>query len=54
MDPLAKAARDAEYRAMREAYRQSPDSPADADDWSTAEEFNPAPDGPPPDDGFVP
>ena len=34
-----KAIRQAEYRAMREAYRKQPDSPLDADDWSTPEEF---------------
>jgi hypothetical protein len=33
------ATRDAEYRAIREAYREKPDSPGEADDWSQAEEF---------------
>ena len=39
--PIAtrKAIRQAEYRAMREAYRKQPDPPLDADDWSTPEEF---------------
>jgi len=36
---IRKAIREAEYAAMREAYRKQPDSAADADDWSTAEEF---------------
>jgi metal-responsive CopG/Arc/MetJ family transcriptional regulator len=38
---IRKAVRQAEYRAMREAYRQQPDSATDADDWSTPEEFQP-------------
>jgi len=38
---IRKAIRQAEYRAMREAYRKQPDSIAEADDWSTAEEYNP-------------
>jgi len=33
------AIRQHEYRAMREAYRKQPDSVAEADDWSTAEEY---------------
>jgi hypothetical protein len=36
---IRKAIRKAEYRAMREAYRKQPDSPLDADAWSTPEEF---------------
>ena len=36
---IRKAIRQAEYRAMREAYRKQPDSSLDADDWSTAEEY---------------
>jgi len=36
---IRQAIRQAEYRGMRDAYRQQPDSPRDADDWSTAEEF---------------
>jgi metal-responsive CopG/Arc/MetJ family transcriptional regulator len=35
------AIREAEYRGMREAYRKQPDSPLEADDWSTAEEYKP-------------
>ena len=38
---VRKAIREAEYRAMREAYRKQPDSAHDADDWSTPEAFNP-------------
>ncbi len=38
---IRNAIREAEYRAMREAYRKQPDSLADADDWSTAEEYKP-------------
>lgn len=38
---IRKAIREAEYRAVREAYRKQPDSELDADDWSTAEEYNP-------------
>ena len=38
---IRKAIRQAEYKAMREAYRKQPDSAADADDWSTAEEYKP-------------
>jgi metal-responsive CopG/Arc/MetJ family transcriptional regulator len=38
---IRQAIRQAEYRAMREAYRKQPDSAADADDWSTAEEYRP-------------
>jgi metal-responsive CopG/Arc/MetJ family transcriptional regulator len=36
---IRKAVRQAEYRAMREAYRRLPDSALDADDWSAPEEF---------------
>ena len=32
---IRKAVRQAEYRAMRDAYRKQPDSALDADDWST-------------------
>jgi metal-responsive CopG/Arc/MetJ family transcriptional regulator len=39
-EAIRKAIRQAEYRAMREAYRKQPDSAADADDWSTPEEFS--------------
>ncbi|HUE02790.1 MAG TPA: CopG family transcriptional regulator [Bryobacteraceae bacterium] len=38
---IRKAVRQAEYRAMREAYRKQPDAILDADDWSTAEEYKP-------------
>jgi hypothetical protein len=37
---ILRAVRQAEYRAMRDAYRKQPDS-AQPDDWSTSEEFNP-------------
>jgi hypothetical protein len=36
---IRRAVRQAEYRAMRDAYRKQPDSAQDADDWSTVEEF---------------
>jgi metal-responsive CopG/Arc/MetJ family transcriptional regulator len=36
---IRKAVRQAEYRAMRDAYRKQPDSALDADDWSAPEEF---------------
>jgi metal-responsive CopG/Arc/MetJ family transcriptional regulator len=35
------AVRQAEYRAMRDAYRKQPDSVRDAGDWSTPEDFRP-------------
>jgi len=38
---IRKAIRQAEFRAMREAYARNPDSAQDADDWSTPEEFRP-------------
>ncbi|HTX35452.1 MAG TPA: ribbon-helix-helix protein, CopG family [Bryobacteraceae bacterium] len=38
---IRKEVRRAEYRAMREAYRQQPDSIQDADDWSITEEYQP-------------
>ena len=38
-EAIRTAIREAEYRAMREAYRRQPDSEAEADDWSTPEEF---------------
>lgn len=34
---IRRAIRQAEYWAMREAYREQPDSHLEADDWSTAE-----------------
>jgi hypothetical protein len=40
--PHAVAAiRQAEFKAMREAYRKQPDSAAGADDWSIAEAYKP-------------
>jgi metal-responsive CopG/Arc/MetJ family transcriptional regulator len=36
---IRRAVRQAEYRAMRDAYGKQPDSARDADDWSTTEEF---------------
>jgi hypothetical protein len=36
---VKRAIRKREYAAIREAYLRQPDSPADADDWSNAEEF---------------
>ncbi len=36
---IKKAIRDQEYARIREGYLQKPDLLADADDWSTAEEF---------------
>ena len=38
---IRRAVRQAEYRAMREAYRKQPDSMRDADDWSTSEAYKP-------------
>ena len=38
---IRKAIRQAEYQAIREAYRKQPDSAMDADDWATAEEYRP-------------
>jgi len=40
-EAIRQAIRQQEYRAVREAYRKQPDSAAEADDWSTAEEFKP-------------
>ncbi len=36
---IRKAIRQAEYSAMREAYRKQPDSALDADDWTTSENY---------------
>jgi predicted transcriptional regulator len=40
---IRRAVKDAirrqEFAQMREAYLKNPDSPAEADDWSSAEEF---------------
>ena len=38
---IRRAVRQAEYRAMREAYSKQPDSSLDGDDWSTAEAYKP-------------
>lgn len=38
---IRHAIRQAEYKAMREAYRKQPDSALDVDDWSTSEEYKP-------------
>ena len=38
---VKEAIRKREYEAIREAYRKQPDSAADADDWSSAEEWKP-------------
>jgi hypothetical protein len=34
-----------EYEAIREAYLRQPDSPDDADDWRSAEEWKPSREG---------
>ena len=39
LNAAKQAAREAEYARMREAYTRQPDSAAEADDWSSAEEF---------------
>ena len=36
---IRNAIHQAEYEAMRKAYQRQPDSEAEADDWSNAEEF---------------
>ena len=36
---VKEAIRKHEYERMREAYRRQPDAPAEADDWSSCEEF---------------
>ncbi len=38
---VKEAIRKREYERMREAYLRQPDSAADADDWSSAEEWKP-------------
>ena len=40
-DALYKAVMEAEERRTRTAYESRPDSAADADDWSNAEEYRP-------------
>jgi len=37
---VKEAIRKQEYARIREAYRKQPDSAAEADDWSTSEEFD--------------
>ncbi len=36
---IKRAIREAEYERMRQAYAEQPDSEAEADDWSNAEEY---------------
>lgn len=38
-EAVRRAVRQAEYAAMRAAYQAQPDSEAEADGWSTAEEY---------------
>lgn len=38
---IRKAIRDHEFARMRQAYAAQPDSEQEADDWSTAEEYQP-------------
>jgi metal-responsive CopG/Arc/MetJ family transcriptional regulator len=38
---IRRAVRQAEYRAMREAYRKQPDSVLESDDWAPFEEYKP-------------
>lgn len=38
---VREAIRKREYEQIREAYARQPDSAADADDWSSAEEWKP-------------
>lgn len=40
-DAIRKAVREIEYERIRQAYLAQPDSEAEADDWSTAEEYKP-------------
>ncbi|HVP49001.1 MAG TPA: hypothetical protein VMT32_20545 [Bryobacteraceae bacterium] len=40
-DAIRKAIREAEYERVRRAYLTQPDSEAEADDWSSAEEDKP-------------
>jgi predicted transcriptional regulator len=40
-EAVRKAIREAEYERIRQAYLAQPDSEAEADDWSTAEEYKP-------------
>ena len=36
---IKRAIREADYERMRRAYAEQPDSEAEADDWSNAEEY---------------
>ena len=38
-DAIRKAVREIEYERIRQAYLAQPDSEAEADDWSTVEEY---------------
>jgi predicted transcriptional regulator len=38
-EAIRRAIRDAEYARIRAAYEAKPDSEAEADDWSSAEEY---------------
>ena len=40
-DAIRKAVREIEYERIRQAHLAQPDSEAEADDWSTAEEYKP-------------
>jgi len=40
-EAIRRAVREAEFAHMRHAYLAQPDSEAEADDWSTAEEYKP-------------
>jgi len=40
-DAIRKAVRDVEYETIHQAYLAQPDSEAEADDWSTVEEYKP-------------
>ena len=40
-EAIRRAIREAEYERIRQAYLAQPDSEAEADDWSTAEEYKP-------------
>jgi len=40
-ETIRKAVREAEYARIRKAYEAQPDSEAEADDWSTTEEYKP-------------
>jgi len=40
-EAICKVIREAEYERIRQAYLAQPDSEAEADDWSTVEEYKP-------------